>query len=86
MAYGDFKDLNRRIAADKVLCENAFNVAEGPEYGYQHGIASMVYKFFDKNNFGETVKNKIISNKEFTEELHKPIIGKFKKRKYLHFS
>ena len=57
MAYGDFKDLNRRIAADKVLCENVFNVAEGPGYGYQHGIASMVYKFFDKNNFGGAVKN-----------------------------
>ena len=40
MAYGDFKDLNRRTAADKVLCD------EDPKYDvYQRGLASMVYKF-----------------------------------------
>ena len=41
----------------------------------------MVYTFFDKNTSGGTVKNEIISNKELTEELHKPIIRKFEKRK-----
>ena len=30
MAYGDFKDLNRRTAADKVLCDEAFNIARNP--------------------------------------------------------
>ena len=30
MAYGDFKDLNRRAAADKVLCDEAFNIARNP--------------------------------------------------------
>ena len=49
MAYGDFKDLNRRIAADKVLRYKACNVAKNPKYyGYQCGLASMVYKFFKK--------------------------------------
>ena len=49
MAYRDFKDLNRRTFADKVLCDKAFNIAKDPKYdGYQHGLASMVYKFFDK--------------------------------------
>ena len=50
MAYGDFKDLARRIASDKVLRDKAFSIAKNPKYdGYQHGIASTVYKFFDKN-------------------------------------
>ena len=46
MAYGDFKDLNTRTAADKVLRDKAFNIAKNPKYdGYQHGLASMLYKF-----------------------------------------
>ena len=43
MAYGDFKDLNRRTFADKTLCDYAFNVAKNPKYDeYQRGLASMV--------------------------------------------
>ena len=43
MAYGDFKDLNRRTFA--------FNIAKDPKYdGYERGLASTVYKFFDKKN------------------------------------
>ena len=49
MAYGDFKDLAKRTASDKVLRDKAFNIAKNPKYdGYQRGLASMVYKFFDK--------------------------------------
>ena len=52
MAYGDFKDLNRRTFADKVLRDKAFNIAKNPKYdGYKRGLASMVYKLFDKKNF-----------------------------------
>ena len=44
MAYGDFKDVARRTAADKVLRNKAFNIAKDPKYdGYQRGLASMVY-------------------------------------------
>ena len=65
MAYGDFKDLNRGTAADKVLQVKPFNIAKTPKYdGYQRGLASMVYKFFDKKYFGGKIKNEIISNKE----------------------
>ena len=65
MAYGDFKDLNRRTAADKVLCDKAFNIAKNPKYdGYQCGHVSMVYKLFNRKTSGGTVKNEIISNKE----------------------
>ena len=41
----------------------------------------MVYKFFDKKPVGGSIKNEIISNKELAEEVHKPIIRKFIKRK-----
>ena len=48
MAYRDFKDLNRRTFADKVLCDKAFNIAKDPKYdGYQPGLASVVYLLFD---------------------------------------
>ena len=46
--YGDFKDLNRRSIADNVLRDKAFNIAKNPKYdGYQRGLTSVVYKFFD---------------------------------------
>ena len=63
MAYGDFEDLNRRTAAEKVLRNKAFNTSKNPKYdGYQRRLSSMVYNFFDKKKPGETIKNKIISN------------------------
>ena len=43
MAYGDFKDLLRRIADDKVLRDKAFNIAKNPKYyRYPRGLASLV--------------------------------------------
>ena len=49
MAYGGFKDLKRRTASDKILRYKAFNIAKNPKYdGYQRGLASVIYKFFDK--------------------------------------
>ena len=85
MVYGDFKDLKKRTAADKVLRDKAFNIAKDPKYaGYQRGLASMVYKFFDKKTKGSgvTLANKsaiksIPQNEQLAEELHKPIIRKF---------
>ena len=51
MAYGDFKDLPRRTTSDKVLLDKTFNIAECSKYcKYQRGIASVVYKFFDKKS------------------------------------
>ena len=41
----------------------------------------MVYIVFDKKTSASGIKNEIIFNKELAEELHKPIIRKFKKRK-----
>ena len=82
MAYGDFKDLNSRTAANKLFRVRAFNVAKNPKYdGLQRGLASMVYKFFNKKVSDGAIRNEIMSNKELDKELHKPIIRKLEKRK-----
>ena len=68
MAYGDFKDLERRTALDKVLRDKAFSIDENPKYdGYQRGLASMIYRFFDKQTSGSGVKS--MSNKQLAEEI-----------------
>ena len=60
-AYGEFKDLNRITAADKVLNDKAFNIAQNPKYdGYQRGHTSMVYKCFHKKVQMEQLKMKIV--------------------------
>ena len=62
MAYGDFKDLPKRTAADKVLRDNAFKTSSDQNYdGYQRELASMVYKFFGKKSQGKGLAN---NNKE----------------------
>ena len=82
MAYGDFKDLNKRAAADKLLRDEAFDIAKNPKYDeYQRRTASMVYAFFDKKSSGGTIKKEIMQNEELAKELHTPIIRKFEKRK-----
>ena len=94
MAYEDFKDLARRTVSDKSLRDKAFNIAKNPKYDrYQKGLASMVYKCFDKKSAGSGVNtdanNKIKQNQcpldlatqQLAKELHKPIIRNFKKRK-----
>ena len=51
MAYRDFKDLPRRTAFDKILHNTGFNIGKYSKYyGYQRGLASMVYTFFDKKD------------------------------------
>ena len=87
MAYGDFKDLNRRTAADKVLRGKAFKITKDLKYdGYQQGLASVVYKFFNGKTSGSCIKSENISNKKLAEESYKPIIREFEKRKvHSHF-
>ena len=82
MAYEDFKDLSRRAVSDKIFCDKAFNIAKNPKYdGYQCGLGSMVYKFFDKKAAGGAIKSENISNEELAGELQKPIIKKIKQGK-----
>ena len=85
MAYGDFENLAKRTIADKALRDKAFKIASYQKYdGYQRGLASMVYKFFDKKSQGSGHSLQVATNNEniqLADELHKPIIRKFKKRK-----
>ena len=85
MAYGDFKDLAKRTFADKVLRGKAFKIARDQKYdGYERGLASMVYIFFDKKTQGSGRSLQVADDKEniqLANELHKPIIRKLKKRK-----
>ena len=49
MSYGKYKDLTKRAQSDKVLRYKAFKNASNPRYdGYQRGLASMIFKFFEK--------------------------------------
>ena len=81
VAYSDSKDLTKRTVAAKILKNKAFDIAKDPKYdGYQRGLASMVYKFFDSKVSGSGAKL-IPENKQLANELHKPIIRKFEKRK-----
>ena len=80
-AYADNKDLINRTRADKVLRDKAYNITSNPEYdSYQRGLTSMVYKFFDKKTKGSGTVEPNESLK-LADELHKPIIRKFNKRK-----
>ena len=79
--YSDSKDLTKRTIADKNLKNRAFDIAKDPKYdGYQRGLASMVYKFFDSKVSGSGAKL-ISENEQLANELHKPIIRKFEKRR-----
>ena len=78
MAYGDFKDLKKRTGSVKVLRDKAFTIAKNPKYdGYQRGLASVVYKFFDIKLTGSGVNVPLEFNEQLAKELHKPIIRKF---------
>ena len=58
MAYGKSNDLAKRTQSDKFLRDKAFKIASDPKYdGYQKGLASVVYKFFDKKSSGSGVAN-----------------------------
>ena len=76
MAFGKSKDLTKRTQSDKVLRDKAFKIASDPKFdGYQRGLAS---KFFDKKSSGSGI---VEPNYQLANELHEPIIQKFKKRK-----
>ena len=86
MAYGKLKELTKRTQSDTVLRDKAFKIASDPKYdGYQRGLASTVYKFFDKTSAlldkssGSGAANE--PNYKLASELHKQIIRKSKKRK-----
>ena len=82
MAYGKSKDLAKRTQSDKVLGDKAFKTASDPKCdGNQRGLASAVYKFFDKKSasLNKSSGSDIVNepNYQLANELHKSIIRKF---------
>ena len=71
MAYGDSRDLVRRTASDNIMRDKAFHIAKNPKCdGYQRGLASMIYKFFDKKTSGSSTENENMSDQQLAEDLH----------------
>ena len=67
MAHGKSKDLVKRTQSDKFLKDKVFKIMSNPKYdGYQRGLASMVYKFFDKKSKGSGIST-WLANKSANE-------------------
>ena len=68
-----------------MLRDKVYDIASNPKYdGYQRGLASMVYKFLNKKSTGngfKKLKNTARNSSILADELHKPIIRNFDKRK-----
>ena len=63
MTYVDFKDLPRRTASNKVLHDQAFNIAKYPKYDeHQRVVASLVLNFFYKKSSVGAIKIEIMPN------------------------
>ena len=72
MAYGKSKDLEKRTQSYKVMRDKAFKIVSDPKYdGYQRGLASMVYKCFDKKSSGSGIINE--PNHQLENGLHESV-------------
>ena len=82
--YAEYKDRVNRIQSDIVLKNKALKIATDPRVnGCQRGLTSIVYKFFNERTKGSGINNKgnLLVNSQLAEELHKPIIKDFNRRK-----
>ena len=89
MVYGKSKVLIKRTQSDKVLKGKAFKIGNNPNYdGYQRGLASIVYKFFDKMSVllykskGSGIINE--PNYQLTNNFINQLLENFKKEKLIH--
>ena len=58
MAHGKCNSLTKRTDSDKILRDKPFKIASNPKYNrYERGLASMVYKFFDKKSKDSGIKS-----------------------------
>ena len=83
-AYEKYKDRANRRKSDIVLKNKALKIATDPRVnGYQRGLTSMVYKFFNERTEGSGIclQENPLNNEIIAEELHKSIIKNFKRRK-----
>ena len=91
MGYGKSICLANRTESDKFLRDKAFKIASYSKYdGYQRGLASMVYKFFDKKSSGSGA-DALLANKSTTEpnyqlanELHRRSLKHLREEKSIH--
>ena len=91
ITYGIFKDFAKRTPSDKILRDKAFDIAKNPKYdGYQRGLASMIYNFFDKKVPGSGIDINAnnehpldLATQKLAEKLHKQIIRKLKKEQFI---
>ena len=83
IAYGDFKDLTRRAASDKIFRDKAFNIAKKPKNdGYQRGIASMVYKLLIKKPLVVVLKMRTFQTKNYLKDYKNQLLEKLRKETY----
>ena len=84
-SYSDSKNLAKRTISDRILKDRAYEIVINLNYDvYQIGLASMVNKFFVTKTGLEVIaasKAGASVNEELAQELHKPVIKKFKRRK-----
>lgn len=73
--YGDGKDIGKKTISNKILKDYEISINPKDD-GYQRRLRSMVYKFFDKKTGSRTNKNEVL-----VQELNKPSIKKFERRK-----
>ena len=82
MAYGVFNDLARRTTSNRFLRDKGFNIAKNGKYdGHQRGVASMVYKCFDKKPLVEQLNPCQINNLEMN--FIKQILKNFEKEEFI---
>ena len=85
MAYVKYKDLTKRIQPDKVLKDKAFKIASNPKYdGYQRGLASIVFKFFDKKSVGGVVLNQQCQVSNFQMNIMNQLLENLKEEEFIH--
>ena len=82
MAYRKYKDLTKRTQSDKVLKDKVFKMASNPKYdGYQSGLASMFFKFFDKKSAGSGITSML--NQQLGDEFTNQLLENFKKEEFI---
>ena len=85
MAYENSKGLTRVTASDKIFRDKAVKVAKNPNCdGYRRGLASMVYKFFDKKLLVAVLKMGINQTKSQLENCKNQLLENSRKEKYTH--
>ena len=85
MAYNKYKDLKGRTQSDIVLQNKAYKIVINPKTdGFQRASASVVRKFFNERS-KKVLCGSVLENRKLADELHQPIIKKFKRRK-VYFS